>query len=135
MNSNIPSVRASIRELWFAAGGCAACVSACALIGGVACDADMEAVAALPPRPSKPGGWTNLDSRCRDGSSKRCRLLLENDVLDGQVRRLVEAVNQVAAQPRRLRRREGRDDDLVGALVLDRVGRRRERVRVRNLAV
>src|SRR5689334_15289173 len=103
MKRNIPSVRASTRELWCATGGWAAWSK-------VAMSAD----------------WL------------RCLGLLAGDldVRDGQAGLLAQPVDEVAAQPARgLLAREGRDDDLVDALVLRRVHRSRERVRVRDLAV
>src|SRR5512144_252021 len=112
MKRNIPSVRASTRELWCATGGWPAWASACAL---------------TPAAPAaRPAGC----------SRDRLRLAVDLDVIDGQPRLLAQAVDQVATQPaRRLLTREGRDDDLVHALVLDGVCGGGEGVGVSDLPV
>jgi hypothetical protein len=56
-------------------------------------------------------------------------------VLDGQLRLFAEPLEEVAPQPAGAGVREGRDDQLVDALVGDRLHHGRERVGMRDLAV
>ena len=58
-----------------------------------------------------------------------------DDVLDRQAGLLAQPLDQVAPQPAAPLAREGRDDDLVDALVVDRLHRGGERVGVDDLAV
>ena len=61
--------------------------------------------------------------------------LAETTCSTGQPGVLAQPLDEVAAQPAAPLARERRDDDLVDALVVDRVQRRRERVGVHDLAV
>jgi hypothetical protein len=56
-------------------------------------------------------------------------------VLDRQLRVCAEPADQIATQPAGASARERRDDDLVDALVLDRLHHGRVRVGMRDLAV
>ena len=55
---------------------------------------------------------------------------LDDDVVDGQLRLVADALDQVTAQPARAPVRVRRDDDLVHLFVADGVGRGSERIRV-----
>src|SRR5918999_1850495 len=114
MKSSIPSVAGSTRELMCAAGGCSPW-TACASTGANA-----------PSGRKSPGRALALGADLGG---------LRDDVLDGHLGRVMESLDQVSPQPRRAGRRERRDDDLIDPLVLDRLHRRRVRVRMSDLAV
>src|SRR5437763_29475 len=69
----------------------------------------------------------------RDGEGRALLREVDDDVLDRQPGGLADALDQVLAQPARLRDRMGGDDDLVGAVVGDRVHRRLKGVLVAHV--
>ena len=103
MKSRIPSVWRSIRELWLASGG-PWCSLRVAVTEGDGCALHQ----ALPP----PLG---------DGRGDRGGRAADLDVLDLLLGDLADPADQVLLEPARALAGEGRDQDLVDPVVLDRV--------------
>ena len=80
------------------------------------------------------GGGGAVGDREGDAEGQALLVEVDDDVLDGHPGRLGDALDEVAPQPARRRRRVGRDDDLVGVVLGDRVHRGGVGVGVADLA-